>query len=120
MEHDETVYMLDLPDVKKSTVDLAFNVMGDFADGALLTAAEIDEERGVISSEKTSRDSIQMRMTEKQFKYLLPKSIIALGRVYIIAIKRSRKNTAIFVCFLMHQVWIFSNSPAKLIKLKGP
>ena len=74
---DETVYMLDLPDVKKSTVDLAFNVMGDFADGALLTAAEIDEERGVISSEKTSRDSIQMRMMEKQFKYLLPKSIIA-------------------------------------------
>lgn len=74
---DETVYMLDLPDIKKSTVDLAFNVMGDFADGALLTDAEIDEERGVISSEKTSRDSIQFRMMEKQFKYLLPKSLIA-------------------------------------------
>jgi len=74
---DETVYMLDLPDIKKSTVDLAFNVMGDFADGALLTNAEIDEERGVISSEKTSRDSIQFRMMEQQFKYLLPKSLIA-------------------------------------------
>ncbi len=74
---DETVYMLDLPDIKKSTVDLAFNVMGDFADGALLSDAEIDEERGVISSEKTSRDSIQFRMMERQFKYLLPKSLIA-------------------------------------------
>ena len=73
---DETVYMLDLPDVKKSTVDLAFNVMGDFADGALLTESEIDEERGVISSEKTSRDSINMRMLEKQFQQLMPNSLI--------------------------------------------
>ncbi len=73
---DETVYMLDLPDVKKSTVDLAFNVMGDFADGALLTDAEIDEERGVISSEKTSRDSINMRMMEKQFQHLMPNSLV--------------------------------------------
>jgi zinc protease len=73
---DETVYMLDLPDVKASTVDLAFNVMGDFADGALLTDAEIDEERGVISSEKTSRDSINMRMMEKQFQHLMPNSLV--------------------------------------------
>lgn len=73
---DETVYMLDLPDVKKSTVELAFNVMGDFADGALLTDAEIDEERGVISSEKTSRDSISMRMMEKQFQHFMPNSIV--------------------------------------------
>ena len=73
---DETVYMLDLPDVKKSTVDLAFNVMEDFADGALLTDEEINEERGVISSEKTSRDSINMRMLEKQFQHLMPKSIL--------------------------------------------
>ncbi len=73
---DETVYMLDLPDVKKSTIDLAFNVMGDFADGALLSDAEIDEERGVISSEKTSRDSIHMRMMEKQFEHLMPHSLL--------------------------------------------
>ncbi len=74
---DETVYMLDLPDVKKSTVNLAFNVMGDFADGALLTDAEIDEERGVISSEKTSRDSISLRMKEKQFQHFMPNSLVS-------------------------------------------
>lgn len=73
---DETVYMLDLPDIKKSTVDLGFNVMGDFADGALLAESEIDEERGVISSEKTSRDTIQSRIMEKQFKQLLPNSLL--------------------------------------------
>ncbi len=74
---DETVYMLDLPDMKPSTVDLAFNVMGDFADGALLTNEEIDEERGVISSEKTSRDSIGLRMMKKQFAKLMPNSLVS-------------------------------------------
>ncbi|MGA0854744.1 MAG: M16 family metallopeptidase [Luteolibacter sp.] len=49
---DETVYMLDLPDMSEQTMDLAFTVMRDFGDGALLDAAEIDKERGVILAEK--------------------------------------------------------------------
>lgn len=73
---DETVYMLDLPNIDKSTLDLGFAVMGDFADGALLSNPEIDEERGVIASEKTSRDSVGLRMFEKQFAALLPNSVI--------------------------------------------
>ena len=32
---DETVYMLDLPNLEEATLDLAFNVMRDFGDGAL-------------------------------------------------------------------------------------
>ena len=71
---DETVYMLDLPNLKEETVNLTFNVMRDFADGALLTTKEIDNERGVIISEKTSRDSVGYRMMLKQFEYLLPGS----------------------------------------------
>ena len=73
---DETVYMLDLPNIDKTTLNLGFAVMGDFADGALLENSEIEEERGVISSEKTSRDSVGLRMFEKQFSALLPDSII--------------------------------------------
>ncbi|MFC4993194.1 M16 family metallopeptidase [Rubritalea tangerina] len=73
---DETVYMLDLPNIDKSTLDLGFAVMGDFADGALLENKEIDEERGVIASEKISRDSVGLRMFEKQFAALFPKSLI--------------------------------------------
>ena len=34
---DETVYMLDLPDLSEDTLKLAFTVMRDFGDGALLT-----------------------------------------------------------------------------------
>ena len=74
---DETVYMLDLPNTEEDTLELAFNVMQDFAGGALLEESEIDEERGVISSEKTSRDSVDSRITQKLFKELMPESMIA-------------------------------------------
>ncbi|MDP0489450.1 MAG: insulinase family protein [Verrucomicrobiota bacterium JB023] len=73
---DETVYMLDLPNLMDPTLDLAFTVMRDFADGALLKEAEIDKERGVILSEKNSRDSVQMRLMEQQFDFLMPDSLI--------------------------------------------
>lgn len=71
---DETVYMLDLPNLEPDTMDLTFTVMRDFADGALLAEEEIDKERGVILSEKTSRDSVGYRMMVRQFEYLLPGS----------------------------------------------
>lgn len=73
---DETVYMLDLPDLKPDTMDLCFGIMRDFGDGALLSAEEIDAERGVILSEKGSRDSVSYRMMQKQFQTLLPGSLI--------------------------------------------
>jgi len=74
---DETVYMLDIPDLSEETLQLAFNVMRDFGDAALLTAEEIDKERGVILSEKLSRDSVDFRLMEKQFSTLLPDSLIS-------------------------------------------
>lgn len=74
---DETVYMLDLPDLSEETMNLAFTVMRDFGDGALLDIEEIDKERGVILSEKRSRDSVSMRLMEQQFEELLPGSLIA-------------------------------------------
>ncbi len=74
---DETVYMLDLPDLSQETLDLAFTVMRDFGDGALLTAEEIDKERGVVLSEKISRDSVGYRLMEQQFSKILPDSLIS-------------------------------------------
>jgi zinc protease len=73
---DETVYMLDLPDLKSDNLDLTFKIMRDFADGALLSEKEIDEERGVILSEKASRDTVSYRIQQKQFETLLPESLI--------------------------------------------
>ncbi len=74
---DETVYMLDLPDVKPDTLGLTFGIMRDFADGALLSEEEIESERGVILAEKASRDSVEYRMMQQQFDALLPGSLIA-------------------------------------------
>lgn len=74
---DETVYMLDLPDLTPDTMKLGFTVMRDFGDGALLAADEIDKERGVILSEKVSRDTVGSRIMEQQFAKLLPDSLVA-------------------------------------------
>jgi len=74
---DETVYMLDLPDLSEETLKLGFSVMRDFGDGALLDADEIEKERGVILSEKVSRDTVGTRIMEQQFSKLLPDSLVA-------------------------------------------
>lgn len=73
---DETVYMLDLPDLSDEMMKLGMTVMRDFCDGALLETEEIDKERGVILSEKTSRDSVGYRLMEQQFSTLIPDSLI--------------------------------------------
>lgn len=75
---DETVYMLDLPDLKPDTMKLTFGVLRDFADGALLSDEEIEAERGVILAEKASRDSVEYRMMLKQFQTMLPGSLIGV------------------------------------------
>jgi zinc protease len=74
---DETVYMLDLPDLSEEMLKLGFTVMRDFGDGAKLDATEIDRERGVILAEKTSRDSVGYRLMEQQFSELLPDSRVS-------------------------------------------
>ncbi|MCU0780236.1 MAG: insulinase family protein [Akkermansiaceae bacterium] len=73
---DETVYMLDLPDLSKETMDLCFNIMREFGGGALLLPEEIKKERGVILNEKAARDSVDYRLMVKQFQTLLPASRI--------------------------------------------
>lgn len=57
----QTVYMMDLPNLKPETVDFTLTVMRDFADGATLSDEAIDKERGVIVSELKARDSATYR-----------------------------------------------------------
>lgn len=87
---DETVYMLDLPNNEADTLKLGFDVMRDFGDGAFLRKEEIDKERGVILSEKTSRDSVQMRLMEQQFNELLPEAL--MGKRFPIGIEAIIKS----------------------------
>lgn len=62
----QTVYMLDLPNLKEETVDMALTIMRDFADGATLTDEAIDHERGIVVSELKVRDSASYRAGIKQ------------------------------------------------------
>ncbi len=67
----ETVYMLDLPNLKPETVDFAMTIMRDFADGAELADEAIDIERGIIVSELKSRDSASYRAGIEQLRHLV-------------------------------------------------
>ena len=68
---DRTLYLLELPDTKPETLEEGLRVFGDYAGGLLLTAAEIDRERGVILSEKRTRDSVGYRTSVATRRFLL-------------------------------------------------
>lgn len=56
-----TVYQLDLPKLDEPTLDFAFTILRDFADGATLEGEAIDHERGIVISELKVRDSASYR-----------------------------------------------------------
>jgi zinc protease len=68
---DRTVYLLELPDVKPATLAEGLQVFADYAGGLLLEPSEIDQERGIILSEKRTRDSVGFRTFVAQFEFLL-------------------------------------------------
>ncbi len=66
----QTVYKLDLPNLKPETVEFALTIMRDFADGATLTDDAIDHERGIIVSELKARDSQSYRASIRMLHHL--------------------------------------------------
>ncbi|MBR5890388.1 MAG: insulinase family protein, partial [Akkermansia sp.] len=67
-----TVYMLDLPNLNEETVNFAFTIMRDFADGATLEDSAIDHERGIVKSELYARDSASYRASIAMFRQAAP------------------------------------------------
>ncbi len=59
--HDQTVYNIILPTGSEKDIESGFQVMADYARGALLLESEIDRERGIILAEKRTRDSAEYR-----------------------------------------------------------
>lgn len=68
----QTVYMLNLPNLKDETVDFAFTVLRDFADGATLEDTAIDHERGIVRSELYARDSASYRSSIAMLRHAAP------------------------------------------------
>ncbi len=72
----ETVYMLELPKVEAKLVAEGLQLFRDYLDGMSLGEKEIDKERGIILSEKLSRDSIEYRTMLAGYKFALPDSLL--------------------------------------------
>lgn len=68
---DRTVYMIDLPESTDDNMEEGLQVFRDYADGMLLLEEEIDRERGIVLSEKRTRDSVEWRsfLAELDFFY---------------------------------------------------
>ncbi len=68
---DRTLYLLELPKTDDATINEGLRVLSDYAGGLLLETAEVDKERGIILSEKRTRDSVQFRAMIAQFDFTL-------------------------------------------------
>ncbi len=68
---DRTVYMIDLPDSTAAHLNEGLQVFRDYAGGILNLQEEIDKERGIVLSEKRTRDSVEWRsfLAELNFFY---------------------------------------------------
>lgn len=73
---DETIYQLNLPDVREEVVDTALLLMREAASEALMEPAAIDRERGVVLSEERTRDGPEMRMGRSQLDFLYPGQLV--------------------------------------------
>ena len=75
---NETVYKLEMPNTEKEMLDEGMKLLRDYADGMLLDPDEIDDERGVIMSEKRSRDSVSWRTFVEQMKFAFPDNRVSI------------------------------------------
>ncbi len=73
----ETVYKLEMPDSDPELLSQGFQLLRDYADGMLLKEQAIEKERGVILSEKRTRDSVGWRTFVEQLKFILPDALIS-------------------------------------------
>jgi len=73
----ETVYKLEMPDSDPELLSQGLQLLRDYADGMLLREPDIDKERGVILSEKRTRDSVDWRTFVEQLEFILPEGLVS-------------------------------------------
>ncbi len=71
---DQTVFILPIPSDDPEKLEKGFLILEDWAFGALLTAEEIDKERGVVLEELRTRLGAENRMQEKYLPKMAYKS----------------------------------------------
>ncbi|MGG8495124.1 M16 family metallopeptidase [Tenacibaculum sp. TC6] len=68
---DQTVYILPIPSDDETKLEKGFQIIEDWAHGALLTGKDIDDERGVVLEEYRSRRGADSRMLEKYLPVIM-------------------------------------------------
>ena len=76
---DSTIYVLELPKAGDDLVDTALFLMREVASEVRFDPKAVDRERGVILSEKRSRDGYQLRRAFENVTYHMPSSAFAVG-----------------------------------------
>ena len=71
---DSTIYMLELPKVDQQRLDTAFFLMREVASELKFDPGAVDRERGVILSEKRSREGFQLRRIMKNLEFHMPQA----------------------------------------------
>ena len=66
---DETVYMLNLPDIGEDVLNETLMIMRETVENMTLAQSAIDSERGVVQSEKRRQDSPGVRASLARFKF---------------------------------------------------
>lgn len=74
---ERTVYLLELPNTEKKTLEEAWTVIGDYARGELIQPTEVDSERRIILSEKRDRDSVEYRRQVALEEFMFGQTLIA-------------------------------------------
>ena len=74
---DSTIYMLELPKTDEQRLDTAFFLLREVASEVKFDPESVDRERGVILSEKRSRENFQLRRIVKNLEFHMPKTKFA-------------------------------------------
>ncbi|UTW58273.1 insulinase family protein [Kordiimonas sp. SCSIO 12603] len=72
--YDQTIYQLDLPNVKQETLDASFMLMREVAGNITFDADAIERERGVVLAEKRGINPHALATYEARIDFLLPDS----------------------------------------------
>jgi zinc protease len=67
---DHTIYELELPDTAPATLGEGLQILADYGGGLLLQQAMVDKERGIIMSEKRTRDSVSYRTFQAESEFM--------------------------------------------------
>ncbi|MFO7839894.1 MAG: insulinase family protein [Desulfosalsimonadaceae bacterium] len=71
-----TVYDIDLPSGDRQSLEKGLLVLRDYAAGADIREEQVEKERGVILSEKRTRDSVSYRTFVETLSFELPEALL--------------------------------------------